>query len=132
MIVLENVQLNFVIPSPVSPEQIARISRATGKNWQVVDVYDSSNGLLVLVEIMPEGCLTLSSVAEKARLRLKELTKEPDINANYAKLAKKIGILGGILILLALPGCSVARRIKVDSVTVAHKDWAVSVGLSNR
>lgn len=130
MVVLENVQLNFVISCPVSPDQIARISRATGKNWQVVDCYDSPNGLLVLVEITPDGCLTLSSIAEKARLRLKELTSKPDIDANYAKLARKIGILGGILMLLALPGCSVSPRIKVDSVTVAYKDVAVSVALS--
>jgi hypothetical protein len=130
MLTLEYVQLSFLITDPVSPDQIARISRAQGKDWKVVDVHDGIDGLVVLVEIVPVGSLGLSSISEKARLRIKELTKAPDLDGNYKRLLRKIVAPAVILFCLGLTGCTTARRIKVDSVTVAYKDVAVSVALS--
>jgi hypothetical protein len=127
---LRYVQLSFLITDPVSPDQIARISRAQGKDWKVVDVHDGIDGLVVLIEMEPIGSIGLSSTAEKARLRLKELIKAPDLDNNYRRLARKIIASSVILFCLGLTGCTTARRIKVDSVTVAYKDVAVSVALS--
>ena len=129
---IQNASLNFLIAEPLTLDQIARIARAEGQNWRVSDWFEAPEGVVVCIEASPTTALELGIIAEKSRLRLKELAGKPDKNSGYNALAKKIGILFGILALLALPGCSVARKIKVDSVTVAYKDVAVSVGLSNR
>jgi hypothetical protein len=129
---IQNASLNFLISEPLTTDQIARISRAEGQNWKVSDYFDSQDGLVICIEASPTTALELGVIAEKSRLRLKKLAGKPDKHSGYNALAKKIGILFGILGLLALPGCTVARKIRIDSVTVAYKDVAVSVGLSNR